>query len=855
MRLLQLHIENFGGLQDCDLDFSTGLNTLQRPNGWGKSTLAVFIKAMLYGLPAVTKRSLDENERKKYAPWQGGIYGGNLSFSTAEGSYRIERSFGEREAQDTLAIYDLATHLPTNRFSNQPGLDLFGIDADSFERTVYLSQRAINEKSEQMTGITAKLGDLLDDVDDIGSYDRAMELLEKRRRYFVLRGDRGRISDLEEELVALEKEEARLLARQEAEEVKQAEHRAAERERETLRAELETLRASLKHAALAREREALEAQKGAMLEELSRITLTLRELDTALCGRHPKEDELDRMSAAADSLHDARVRLKAQEPSPETVARLEALRRRFPKGAPSPEVREELISHARALLESARRRETWKREDASRHLPTEAELESARAALARAAAIAPLPPEGEPKRLSRLPGILLLLLGFAVTLTSFLPVSKGLLHILCLILGPLCLFGGIALLLATARRERSLREKAAASRREKESELARRRETEFLHTRAFLANYGITTSADPAEALHTLALQVREEAWRQKQYRSELATITREEEAHREALAAGLSPFGKALPAAPEETLRLVLSLSREAEELSGLEQDARARAAARAEEEARIAGLSALLRPFLSLYDPNHALPPKRCVLQVAEREREYRRLLAEETQRKAELQRFLAEKLPPSPAHEESTAEDYDSLHRRETELNARIDAAGERCNRLLRDLDALSADADGLPELRRRLTDTREALTEARAEYLTVKKTAELLTEAKTALSTRYLDGMQTALTEYLGMLRGEDTPAPVMDAGFEVSLRTGGRTRPMESFSRGERDAVRFCRRLSLTSALYAEGEQPPLILDDPFVNLDDDAMRAARSLLSRLSERYQILYLVCREDRA
>ena len=76
MRIVGLHVENFGALCDYTETFDGGLNLRLRPNGWGKSTLAVFIKAMLYGLPATTKRSLIENERKRYSPWNGGAFGG-----------------------------------------------------------------------------------------------------------------------------------------------------------------------------------------------------------------------------------------------------------------------------------------------------------------------------------------------------------------------------------------------------------------------------------------------------------------------------------------------------------------------------------------------------------------------------------------------------------------------------------------------------------------------------------------------------------------------------------------------------------------------------------------------------------
>ena len=39
------------------------------------------------------------------------------------------------------------------------------------------------------------------------------------------------------------------------------------------------------------------------------------------------------------------------------------------------------------------------------------------------------------------------------------------------------------------------------------------------------------------------------------------------------------------------------------------------------------------------------------------------------------------------------------------------------------------------------------------------------------------------------------------------------------------------------------ALYAEGEKPPIILDDPFVNLDEQRLAAAKRLLVELAKKY------------
>ena len=96
--------------------------------------------------------------------------------------------------------------------------------------------------------------------------------------------------------------------------------------------------------------------------------------------------------------------------------------------------------------------------------------------------------------------------------------------------------------------------------------------------------------------------------------------------------------------------------------------------------------------------------------------------------------------------------------------------------------------------------------------------------------------------------------KDAPESVMDTSFKVKLRESGKTQHPESLSQGWRDAVQFCVRLSLTEALYAEGEVPPIILDDPFVNLDERRLTAAKRLLVSLAQKYQILYLVCHAER-
>ena len=48
MKLVSLHIDNFGKFNNLDMSFNNGLNQLIEENGWGKSTLTAFIKVMFY---------------------------------------------------------------------------------------------------------------------------------------------------------------------------------------------------------------------------------------------------------------------------------------------------------------------------------------------------------------------------------------------------------------------------------------------------------------------------------------------------------------------------------------------------------------------------------------------------------------------------------------------------------------------------------------------------------------------------------------------------------------------------------------------------------------------------------------
>ncbi|WP_139355465.1 ATP-binding protein [Oribacterium sp. C9] len=178
MRLISARIENFGKLHDVDIDFDEGLNVFLRENGYGKSTLASFIRVMFYGLSGERKFQDAENDRKKFRPWQGGAFGGELVFSVGDGikKYRIERSFGEKKSQDIFRLFDAETNLETTDYTDNLGEEILKIDERSFRKTVFIGQQELE------TGITsqinAKIGNLSEDRDDMNRYEAVVENLK-----------------------------------------------------------------------------------------------------------------------------------------------------------------------------------------------------------------------------------------------------------------------------------------------------------------------------------------------------------------------------------------------------------------------------------------------------------------------------------------------------------------------------------------------------------------------------------------------------------------------------------------------------------------------------------------------------
>ncbi len=176
MILKKLYIENFGKLHEVEVDLTGGLNEFCEENGFGKTTLSIFIKAMFYGMPAA--RDSLKNERKKYMPWQGGNFGGFIEYESAGVNFRLTRFFAKTPEGDSLELLNLSTNKLVMLKGLEPGEMLFNVGKDSYEKTAFFPQLNFSEISNRQ--ISANILGLEKFKYDLANLNTAVSQIKKK---------------------------------------------------------------------------------------------------------------------------------------------------------------------------------------------------------------------------------------------------------------------------------------------------------------------------------------------------------------------------------------------------------------------------------------------------------------------------------------------------------------------------------------------------------------------------------------------------------------------------------------------------------------------------------------------------
>ena len=162
----------FGKLRHETLELKPGLNVIEAPNEWGKSTWCAFLVAMLYGINTreqTTKSALADKER--YAPWSGEPMSGRMELNWNGRDITIERStkgrviFGQFRAYETAAGLDIPELTALNC-----GQILLGVERNVFTRSGFI--RFQDLPVSQDDALRRRLNNLVTTGDESGAGDR-----------------------------------------------------------------------------------------------------------------------------------------------------------------------------------------------------------------------------------------------------------------------------------------------------------------------------------------------------------------------------------------------------------------------------------------------------------------------------------------------------------------------------------------------------------------------------------------------------------------------------------------------------------------------------------------------------------
>ncbi len=847
MKLLRCHIEDYGTLSNCDFDFSEGINDLCEHNGYGKSTLASFIKAMFYGLDAFTARTTDFVDRMHFYPFSGGKFGGSLTFYMGGHTYRIERFFGKKSAkEDTCAVY--RDDVPTDELTQdhkEVGHTVFGVDRASFERTLFIDTEAIDMKATN--GISAKLGRVVDATDEAATFEEAIKRLKDAKKELKAdRGNNGEISRIKTEIDRLKSEISNMTAISDALGAKYEELR---RLQETLRA----LRARREQCAGAAALQAAWDAHDTIAKQLEEKAAMAESIRAAYPQGLPSAEELTGLAAAVKARESAASRVSLTGLTEEDTAHLAALTARFPAGVPT----EETLKTIDRLAEQYSRltegtdvppvkseRLIAQEQRFSDGLPTDEIIAEQDAALQRLSDIntlltATLTPNAAQPVKRKTPYLIAALLALCVAVgggfTLFISAVAG---------GVLLGVGAAGALLGFTLYATSARTTSPASAGDEEYRLRAEATQIREQMRRLLASYRYTAAMGAEVDYAHLKRDIEEYCSERAKYEAACAAYERDRTLAEEIAAelqTCLAGYVK-----DHDYRDGAHRLRSDAAEFCRLTEKAEKQAAARTESEQALAAAEEKISTLLTPYGITPDADPTETLRVLSERHRELSRLTQECTQLSEKMAAYRTEKgLDTRPAEEEAR-EDIESL-------NALIGDAEHSLSLLMAEIDDDEYHIESLGDTENALLAAEEKMAAAKTRAKLLEAAIDILNRSEEALRERYVAPVKTVFLRYADAIERTIGDRVHMTPSFGITFERGGEIREDRHLSAGERSMCGLCFRLALIDNMY-QGEKPFIVLDDPFIHLDEVHLESTLALLRELAGDRQILYFTCHESR-
>lgn len=196
-----------------------------------------------------------------------------------------------------------------------------------------------------------------------------------------------------------------------------------------------------------------------------------------------------------------------------------------------------------------------------------------------------------------------------------------------------------------------------------------------------------------------------------------------------------------------------------------------------------------------------------------------------------------------------------DVAALNARERELTSQLAAVTSEIQRIYRMQGSLenavqNAQVADRAEIEDKILNAQQAKAVEEQKFATAERVSALLTQAKENLSGGYLLKLKTRVSQLVDFVTNGQYEVS-LDGKFAIRIRENGQTKQLSCFSRGVREIVLLCFRVALSELLY-DGAVPLVVVDDAFVNYDEDNFVRATALLKELATKCgtQVIYFTC-----
>lgn len=854
MKLISCYIENFGTITKKEIKFEENITSICEENGFGKTTLASFLKAMFYGMSSDRTNNKEFGMRRHFNPFAGGKFGGNVVFSFGKDRYKIERYFDEKsDTKDSLTVYK--NNELYNDFGDKIGEKLFGIDQLSFERIIFIDAHEIEIVS---TGsINAKLNNFVEGSTDDSNTEKALERLDKVAKEYkkaklgndLISKEKNYILKLEEKIDNAETIKANLPKKYEIlsdfeEELKSRRQQLSIQQKTALELKDWEQYDNLISAAQQSECIAHEIKRKypgglpssdelSVIKQRFSVKTTLEQQTTKALSHEnaeklfilqkkfdrnqPTETEISDIRAKIDLLTQKEAEIRAEENVKQTEYEI-ALRNKFEKHTPT----DKDVAQIDAAVEEYKQAEKDYAEtpdyivehaDRSSAVPDSKKKHLIIAVIAAIVAVAGI----GVLFVQMIPGIILLALGaICLLVTGFNYLNKK----------------ASASVPETVQRVNP--EKNAKERIKNNAELAiQRLLTPYDYTFDKNIRYSVEKLKNDVAAYNNLIRADGKKAEILAGKKTERENLVKKLNDYFSTYNLTCDDFSKRLSALQNE-LNLYLTLKNTFEDLDKQNESTEAEIA---EHERAIDDFCIKYRFDKQIMD--HIGELEEDVAEFARSERDYAANM-----KKADLLKS-EKKLDARP-----TVPDYDETANAEE----RIESVNNEISALNLEITNDETEAEKLDDLYAEKQQHTDLLEKYKYNHALLMRTAELLKEADKFLKDRYISPIKDNFISYAEMLETALGEKVTMTPNFEIRYERNGIERSEKHLSSGQRSICAFCFRIALIDNMYTE-EKPFLILDDPFVSLDQKHMDRVKEMLKKLSGKLQLVYFTCHASRA